>query len=63
MNGICDQLSMSNAILVNCPPEITLLALNLHEDFVDVEGITIASVLTLQSSRIFGAKFDTSEAD
>jgi hypothetical protein len=36
------------AILVNCTPEIMLLAIYLHEDLVDVEGVSVASVLSLQ---------------
>ncbi len=40
-----------------------LLPLNLDEDFVDKERITVTLVLAFQSPRIFGAKLDTPEAD
>jgi hypothetical protein len=38
-------------ILVNRPPEIMLLAIDLHKDFINVEGIAVALMLSLQSSR------------
>jgi hypothetical protein len=34
VNDILDQLSMSNAILVNGAPEVMLLTIDLYEDFV-----------------------------
>ena len=40
------------AVLVNCAPEVMLLAIDLDEDFIDVEGITVASMLSLQPSSI-----------
>jgi hypothetical protein len=41
MNGIRDQLSMSNAILVNGAPEVMLLTIDLYEDFVDVSRLRL----------------------
>ena len=40
-----------------------MLAVDLHEDFVDVEGVAVATMFTLQSAGINGAEFDTPEAD
>ncbi|MFT7176233.1 MAG: hypothetical protein ACJAUG_002238 [Halioglobus sp.] len=48
---------MGQALLVNCPPEIMLLAVDFHEDFIDVEGVAIATVPSLQTTRINGAEF------
>ena len=33
------------------------------EDFIDVEGITVASVLSFESASVYRAEFDTPEAD
>ena len=38
------------AILIHSSPQVVLFAIDLHEDFVDVEGISVASMLTLQSA-------------
>jgi hypothetical protein len=51
------------AVLVNCPPKIVLLPLNLDEDFVDKESITVALVPAPKSLRILWAKFDTPQPD
>ena len=40
-----------------------LLAIDLHEDFIDVEGITVASVLSLQSSGVKGPELNAPEPD
>jgi hypothetical protein len=37
-------------ILIHGSPQVILFAINLHEDLVNVECITIASVLLLQSA-------------
>jgi hypothetical protein len=34
-------------ILIDCSPKVMLLAIDLHEDFVDVKGIAVSSVLSL----------------
>jgi hypothetical protein len=51
------------SILVNGSPQIMLLTIDLYEDFIDVEGITLASVLALQSTSINSYKLDAPEAD
>ena len=40
-----------------------LLAVDLHKDFVDVECVTKASVLALQTAGIDGTKLDAPEPD
>ena len=40
-----------------------LLAVDLHEYFVDEEGIAVAAVFSLQSSSIQSAEFDAPETD
>jgi len=50
-------------ILIHSPPEIMLLAINLYEDFIDVEGVTVALTLSFQTAGIFCAEFDAPEAD
>ena len=49
--------------MVDGSPQIMLLTIDLHKDFIDVEGIAIASMLSLQSSGVDGAKFDAPKAD
>jgi hypothetical protein len=50
------------AILVNCPPKVMLLAVDLHEDLVDVEGIAVTAMSSFQLSRKFGTELDTEPA-
>ena len=40
-----------------------LLAIDLDEDFVDVESVTVASMLSFQSSGVKSAELDAPEAD
>jgi hypothetical protein len=47
------------AVLVHSPPKVMLLAVDLHKDFVDVEGIAITTVLPLQSSSVYSSELDT----
>ena len=39
-------------ILVNCSPQVILFTVYLYEDFIDEEGITVALMLSLQSSSV-----------
>jgi hypothetical protein len=50
-------------ILVHGSPKIMLLAVDLHKHFVNVEGIAVASMFSLQSPSVFGSKFDAPEPD
>jgi hypothetical protein len=40
-----------------------LLAIDLHEDFIDEKGITVASALSVQSSGVNGAELDAPQAN
>ena len=40
-----------------------VLAVHFHEDFIDIEGIAVATMLTLQAAGINGSEFDTPKAD
>jgi len=40
-----------------------LLALDLHEDFIDVERVAISSVPAVKSAGIYSSEFDTPETD
>ena len=40
-----------------------LLAIDLHKYFVDVEGIAVATMLTLQAAGINNSEFDTTKPD
>jgi hypothetical protein len=49
--------------LVRGSPQTILLAVDLDEDLVDIEGVTIAPMSSFQLSRIFGTELDTPEPD
>lgn len=51
------------AILIHCSPQVVLLTIYLHKDFVDEEGIAIASVPSFQTAGINSSEFDAPEAD
>ena len=40
-----------------------LLAIDLHEGFIDEEGVAIASVVSFQSSGVHSSEFDAPETD
>ena len=46
------------AVLINGPPQIMLLPVYLHEHFIDVEGIAVASMLSFKSFSVNRAEFD-----
>ena len=50
-------------VLIYGPPEIVLLAIDSDEHFIDVEGVAIASVLSLQSSSVNRSELNAPEAD
>jgi hypothetical protein len=50
-------------ILLHGPPQVILLCVDLYEDFIDVEGISVSSVLSLQRPGIPSPKLDTPEPD
>jgi hypothetical protein len=45
------------AIVVYRAPQIMLLTVDFDEDFIDVERVAVASVLSFQSTGINGTKF------
>jgi hypothetical protein len=51
------------SVLINGPPKILLLAVDLHEDFVDVERVTESPVSLCQSTCVLGSEPDAPEAD
>ena len=51
------------AILINSPPQVMQLAIDLYKDFVDVEGIAIAPMCSPKSSSLQGTELYTPEAD
>jgi hypothetical protein len=51
------------AILIHSAPEVMLLAIDSDGDFIDEEGIAVASMLTLQRACGNGSKFNTPEAN
>ena len=58
------QIHINNvAILVYSPPQIVLLAVDFHEDFIDEEGVAVTSVLALQSAGINRSEFYAPETD
>ena len=40
-----------------------LLAVYFHEEFIDIEGIAVSTMLTLQAAGINGSEFDTPKPD
>ena len=51
------------AVLIYCSPKVMLLAFYIYEDFIDVEGIAVASVLTFQSPSADRSEIDAPETD
>ncbi len=39
-------------ILIYCTPQIVLIAIDLHKDLVDEEGVTVATVLSFQAASV-----------
>jgi hypothetical protein len=51
------------AILIHCSPQIVLLAVDLDENFIDVERIAVTPLFALKASGINGPEIDASEPD
>jgi hypothetical protein len=45
-------------ILIHSPPQVMLLAVDLHEHFINVEGIAISLMTALQTPGIFSPELD-----
>jgi len=54
---------VGQALLINSPPQVVTLAIDLYEDLVDEESIAIALMATLQTPGVFRPKLDAPEAD
>ena len=54
---------VGQALLIYRSPEIVLSAVDLDEDFLDVECITVTAMLALQSASVHGSKLVAPEAD
>ena len=44
-------------------PQILLLAIDLHEDLIDIERIAITTVSSFETTSVSSAKLDTLESD
>jgi hypothetical protein len=42
---------------------VMLLSIDLHEDFIDEEGVTVPSMLSLQSPSVYSSELDAPEPD
>jgi hypothetical protein len=51
------------SVLVDGSPKITLLAIDLHEDLIDEQGIAETPMLSFQATCINGTEFDAPETD
>jgi len=51
------------SILIHSTPQVLLLAIDLHEDLIDVERIAVATVSLFESTSVSSAKLDTPESN
>jgi hypothetical protein len=49
--------------LIYSSPQILLLAIDFHENLIEVERITITTMPTFESSSVSNTKLDTPESD
>jgi hypothetical protein len=62
--ALCLKIDINHfTVLVDSPPQIMLLAVYLHEDFIDVSGISVASMTSLQTAGINRSEFDAPQPD
>ena len=62
--SLCLEININHfAILIYCTPEVMLLAVDLYKNFIDEKCVTIATVLSLQSSGVEITEFYAPEAD
>ena len=50
-------------ILIHGAPKVVLFAVYFYENFIDIEGVAVASVLSFQSACIDSTEFDAPQAD
>ena len=58
-----DQDIQNIAILVHRSPQVKLLTLNLHEDFIHMPGVTQSTPLASDRAGVFRSELETPEAD
>ena len=58
-----DQDIQHIAILIHCSPQVKLLTLNLHEEFVNMPGVTQSTPLASDRAGVFRSELETPEAD
>jgi hypothetical protein len=58
-----DQYVNHVPVLIYGPPQILLLAIDFHENLIDVERITITTMPTFESSSVSNTKLDAPESD
>ena len=57
------QIHINNlTILIDCSPQVVLFAIHLYKDFIDAEGVAIASMFSFQAPSINGTELVTPEA-
>ncbi len=49
---------MGQAFLVNGSPQVVLLTINLHKDFINVEGVAVALMFSHEPPGVSGSRFD-----
>lgn len=61
---LCLQVDIDHlTVLIHSTPQVMLLAVYLHKDFIDVEGIAIASVFSLKSPCVQSTELDAPDSD
>ena len=58
-----DQDVQNIAILIHCSPEVKLLTLNLHEDFINMPSVTQSVSVAFDRAGVFRSELETPEAD
>ncbi len=51
------------AIPINRAPQVMLSAIDLYKVFINVEGVSVALMSSLQSTGVFGSELDAPESD
>ena len=58
-----DQDVQNIAIRIHCSPEVKLLTLNLHEDFINMPSVAQSAPLASNRAGVFRSELETPEAD
>jgi hypothetical protein len=58
--SLCLEINVNYfSVLIDRPPQVVLLSIDLYEHFINVEGIAITTVLSLQSPGVLSPELDT----